>query len=791
MPLFWLSLVFIAGIILAANLSLPASIWLVLSLFCLALLLLRPLVARLTGRQPDVLRPLALSAISPPLPVLLAVFFLGGFRFQLAQPDLSATDFIAFYNDDDLSHIVEGILVEPADERDNYTNLRLEAERIRPVGNLIFNPVGGLLLARVPPGGDWRYGDRVRLRGQLQTPPENEDFSYREYLARQGIYAYMGNAIAYRFGRDQGNPLLGVIYGLKMRALDMIYRLYPDPEASLLAGILLGVETGIPEQVKAAFQDTGTSHIIAISGFNITIVAALFATLFSRLLGRWRGALAALLAIALYTLLVGADAAVVRAAIMGGLSLFAYHLGRRQDGLNTLAFVAALMALFNPYVLWDVGFLLSFAATLGLLLYAEPLATAFVRFASHLTSAENAERLARPVGEYGLFTLAAQLTTLGIIVYYFQRFSLTSLIANPLILPAQPPVMIFGGLAVLLGLVYQPLGQLVAYLAWPFVLYTIRMVEWIAQIPGGVLQMGEVALFWVLLFYAVLFLLTFGGSRWRGLASVIKPSLVFTALVLLTVLVWRVVLTAPDGRLHLTVFDVGTGDALLIESPTGRYVLVDGGPSTRALSDSLGRRLPLTQRRLDYLVVAAPSDEGITALPRVLPRFSPREMLWAGPTHGTRAGRVLQSALNQLGIHPVPAQAGQVLELGSGAKLSVLAVGSRGAVLSLEWKDFRALLPVGMDFETLEALQADRTLTPVTALLLADSGYTPVNPPEWIDKLNPQVVLLSVAAGDFNGLPSPETITALEGYNLLRTDHIGWIELTTDGQGMWVEVERE
>jgi hypothetical protein len=168
----------------------------------------------------------------------------------------------------------------------------------------------------------------------------------------------------------------------------------------------------------------------------------------------------------------------------------------------------------------------------------------------------------------------------------------------------------------------------------------------------------------------------------------------------------------------------------------------------------------------------------------------PGEVLCAGLTHGTRAGRDLRSALSQLGIRPIPDQAGQVLDLGGGARLIVLAVGPRGAVLSLEWESFRALLPVGMDFETLEALQADRTLTPVTALLLADSGYAPINPPEWIKKLKPQVVLLSVVAGDFNGLPSPETIEALEGYNLLRTDQEGWIELTTDGEQMWVEVER-
>jgi len=150
----------------------------------------------------------------------------------------------------------------------------------------------------------------------------------------------------------------------------------------------------------------------------------------------------------------------------------------------------------------------------------------------------------------------------------------------------------------------------------------------------------------------------------------------------------------------------------------------------------------------------------------------------------------LQEQLNQSGIRPVTLQTGHSLDLGEGAWLRTLAVGPRGAVLLLEWSHFRALLPVGIDFEMLEDLQAGPSLNQVTALLLADSGYAPANPPEWIEKLHPEVVLLSVAAGDREGRPSPEVLDALKDYTLLRTDRNGWIELSTDGEQMWVEVEK-
>jgi competence protein ComEC len=192
---------------------------------------------------------------------IFLAFFLGGFRYQSVQPDLGDPGFIASYNDQEVEQVIVGTLVRPPDKRDTYTNLRMSVEKIKPIDGLQFAPISGLLLARVPAGGEWRYGDGVRLEGWLETPPEDEEFSYREYLAQRGIHSYMSRVKAELLLRDQGNLLLSAIYALKARALHTVYRIYPDPEASLLAGILLGVETGIPEAVQEAFKDTGTSHI--------------------------------------------------------------------------------------------------------------------------------------------------------------------------------------------------------------------------------------------------------------------------------------------------------------------------------------------------------------------------------------------------------------------------------------------------------------------------------------------------------------------------------------------------
>ncbi len=657
----------------------------------------------------------------------------------------------------------------------------------------------GLVLAKVPPGEEWHYGDRLRLTGKLETPPAEEEFSYREYLARQGVYSLIQPTQTSLLSTNQGNPVWAALFAVKQYALDTVYSIFPDPEASLMAGILLGVEAGIPADVQEAFKATGTSHVIAISGFNIAILAGLFTLLFSRLLGRWRGAAVAALGIAFYTLLVGAGPSVVRAAVMGWFSILAVQMGRRQNGLNSLAAVAAVMALFNPFLLWDVGFQLSFLATLGLVLYADPIQGAFDRLASRFLPSHTVTRLSAPVGEYLLLTLAAQMLVIPVMAYHFQSLSLTMLIANPLILPVQPAVMILGGLATLGGMIFQPLGQLLAYLAWPFVAYTIRVVEGLSGIPGGFVSLGKISLFSVALFFGGLILLTWAKShpnnRFTRWLSSLSPAVPLTGLVILSILVWREAFAAPDGRLHVRVLDVSrtglSGEAILIETPEGRRVLINGGPSASRLSDALGRQLPLFDRSVDLLIVAGVQNGQLQALPSVLSRYRPRQVLWAGPTQTTRAARDLSEKLTSLGIPFETAQPGQVADLGAGVSLRVLTAGQRGAVLLLEWKNFRLLLPVGMSFDEMETLENGKQVGRVSGLLLAEAGFAPLNPPEWISNLQPQVVLLSVSPKDTTGLPSPETLEAVEGYTLLRTDRNGWIELSTDGEQMWVEAERK
>ncbi len=349
----------------------------------------------------------------------------------------------------------------------------------------------------------YALGDELKMEGKMERPENYSDFDYVSYLARDNIFAVMLFPKVEKIAEGKGNPLLLVLSRLKHSFEENINAALPEPHAGFMQGILLGERASLPKDLTDDFKIAGVSHIVALSGYNITIVGRFVTTVLLFLsvpfaISFWL----ATAAIILFVLLTGAAASVVRAGIMGILVLVAQKEGRMYGMTNALAFAGAAMIFHNPYILrFDTGFQLSFLATMGLV-YLSPVVE---RRIDRILGVQKEKPRLFPFRQILTETMSAQIMVLPLLISLFGRVSLVSPLTNALVLIAVPYSMAVGFAAGIAGFLWAPLSIVVGWAAWVLLEYQLRIITFFAHIPFASVEVGNWVIVPLLIIYAVIF----------------------------------------------------------------------------------------------------------------------------------------------------------------------------------------------------------------------------------------------------------------------------------------------
>lgn len=401
-----------------------------------------------------------------------AFLFLGFFR-ALIFPPLFTPSHISYYNNQPIEFMGQ-VATEP-DIRISKSYYVIEAQQLAVTSS---KNIFGRIKITAPLYPQYNYGDHLQIYCAPQTPAASEDFRYDMFLAKDKIYSecyYPRIQKLSNLGLDNlGIKIIKPIFVFKKIIADRVNSLWPEPAASLEAGLLYGYRGGLPAELSENFKRAGLTHIIAISGFNISIISlVLFTFLIYLGLNRYQAFYVTLLGIGLFVILVGASASVVRAAVMGSLVLLAKYLGRPAHIFNIIIIALALMIFINPYSLWwDAGFQLSFLSVLGII-YLSPALEKYLFKLFNLKPTNFSTEIITVVAS----TLSAIISTLPLILFNFGRFSLIAPVANVLVLWIIPWLMLFGFLAVVLSFIFYPLGLVCAWftnLGLSFVIFVIN-----------------------------------------------------------------------------------------------------------------------------------------------------------------------------------------------------------------------------------------------------------------------------------------------------------------------------
>jgi competence protein ComEC len=473
------------------------------------------------------------------------------------------------------------------------------------------------------------YGSFISFRSVVQAPGDERnpgEFSYREYLALNNIYATMSvfgySNVSCSRERETNFFFEHIIFPSKEFVVKTIRTAMKGDEANFLIGLLLGDRTDISEEIKSAFMNTGTIHVLAVSGSHVVLVAEIIVVVVGLLrFSRKPKILLTVAALIFYMYLTGATPSVVRATIMMIVLTIGKLFEERIDVYNVLGVSAVIILVLEPKQLFDVGFQLSFSAVFSIVYFYPKLNALIPKIPEPLEELKVMQWL------WQLFavSLAAQIGTIPFTAYYFGKVSVVSLFANLIVVPLVGVIVTIGLSGALLGIFATWIASCFSEVNNLTAIITLNFVKWAEQVPYAIVNTATFGLKETLMYSALIGFLFNAGN------SVVRKRILFASLTAADIFLFTSLDVPADKNLRITFLDVGQGDCAVIQFPSGETAVVDAGPKVPGFDAGEKTVVPFLRRAgismVDALIATHPHADHIGGIPFLLRHFPVKQTI--------------------------------------------------------------------------------------------------------------------------------------------------------------------
>ncbi len=585
-------------------------------------------------------------------------------------------------------------------------------------------------------------------------------------------------------------PLSGRIENIFDKTVDN-----PD-NLALIKGLILGKRELVSWKIQEAFKSTGTFHILAISGLHVGLLGAIFFFFFQLLrLSRKFSALLTIFFIAVYALMVltnGFYPSVVRAALMSILFFIGMILERERNVLNTLSFAALVLLIFNPLLLFQSGFQLSFLAVFSLILLTPKISIWIGKLFPGLN-----ERFTAFVS--GL--MAVQLGLMPLLAFHFNLLSPIAILANFFVIPLLGLILKISFYSILFGLLYMPLAR-IFNAANGILLDILRgLISFFSRIPFASFHLHSPSFLTVVTYYSLVFV-AFFHNEFREL-KINRRKILLIVLILVNLVVWVQVIKPGPNILQVNFVDVGQGDAIFIQFPKGGNLLIDGGKieeGRKRLKPYLWRK---GVKKIDVMVLTHPDSDHLGGLIPVLKGFRVGMVLDPGLVHTSSFYKEFLELIDKKNIPYELISQGDKINGFSPVEIKVLHPGlpllsgrgdfnNNSVVIVMEYQKVRFLFTADVLREGEQRLMERNTDLEAQILKIPHHGGRSSADRDFFKIVNPQIVIICCGLNNTYGHPHSETLEMLKetGVKIYRTDLNGTVIIRTNGRRIWVKTEK-
>jgi len=717
---------------------------------------------------------------------IIAFYFLGAVEFSVLD-NINSNKYVD-YNGKEVE--IRGVISEEPQVKDLKTIYTVKTQQVLYDKNA--KNIKGKILITVPRNNNEQileYGRKIRVVGQINLPSGKRiegGFDYKKHLAKSGVSASM-------FARSQsihveegfgGSFIVRIGLELRKRIVDSVYLSLPKEQAGLMSGMLIGYTEGMGERTEEVFSNAGLSHLTAVSGMNVAFIAFPLVFLFKKLgLGQKISNILIILVLILFIFITGFSPSVSRAVIMAIVLLIGQLITRETDVYTSIAFAAILLLVSNPFTIFDIGFQLSFGATLSLIL-----------FYKNISEKLNFRYLPGIIKNVLAATLAAQIGVIPISALYFNKISLISLLSNLFVVPIVEVITIIGMIMVVVCQLSPFVSEMIGLVNTAFLSFILMVAKLSSQIPYAVVKIATPSLPTIISYY---FIVVF--FFWYK--PLYKVRLSFKHYVILTAIFFTFVgfeLFLPN-KMQVIFIDVGQGDSILIKTAEGKTVLIDGGgyASKTDFKHNMGDYtvVPFLYdygvTELDMVIATHDHDDHIQGLKTVINDIKTNNLIISDETEN------LKELLDIAHLRKIPSKilkSGDKIIIDNDSFMDVIypilgySLGDENSnnsslVLKLCYKNIKILFTGDIEKEGEKLILDNKIFVGADVLKVAHHGSSTSTSEEFLLAVAPKAAVISVGKNNF-GHPSKSVIARLKKHNvsLFRTDMDGTIVLSSNGK---------